>query len=57
MVRHGNAAPARPMSAACCLASGSTMCRQRSASAAADGWVYMSTGSTNVSVSQNVCPS
>src|SRR5215472_9992983 len=57
IVRHGNAAPSRPSSRACSFARSSTRYRHRSASAAADGSVYVRTGSTNVSVSQNVCPS
>ena len=57
IVRHGKAAPARPSWAAWSRAAGSTSCRHRSTLAAASGAVSVSTGKTNVSVSQNVCPS
>ena len=57
MVRHGNAVPLRLSCRARSCAFGTIMCRQRSASAAASGAVYVSTGSTNVSVSQNAWPS
>ncbi len=39
IVRHGKAAPARPSSLAWSWAIGSMLYRQRSASAAASGWV------------------
>ena len=57
IVRHGNAAPFRPSCFARSRASGSVLCRQRSAAAAASGTVSDSAPSTNVSVSQNACPS
>src|SRR6476469_1481253 len=55
--RHGNAAPRNPSAAARSRAAGRVACRHRSASRAASGTVYVSTGSTNVSLSQKECPS
>ncbi len=57
IVRHGKAAPRRPSSVARCRAGSTVRARQRRASAAACGAVYVRTGSTYASVSQNVCPS
>ena len=57
MDRHGNAAPRSPSASARSRALSSVECRQRSASRAASGMVYVSTGSTKVSVSQKECPS
>ncbi len=57
MVRQGNAAPPSPSCAARSRAGSRVLCRQRSASATAAGAVWVSTGSTNISVSQKACPS
>ena len=57
MVRQGKLAPARSSSCARCRAMSRVDARQRSASAAASGCVYVSTGSTNPSVSQKAWPS
>ncbi len=57
MVRQGNAAPASPSWAARSRASSRVLYRQRRASATAWGAVWVSTGSTNISVSQKACPS
>ncbi len=57
IVRHGNAAPRRRSVVARSRARSSVACRQHNASAAAPGQVAVSSGSTNISVSQNACPS
>ncbi len=57
MVRHGKAAPSRFSVRARSWAWSSVACRHCSASRTAPGWVYVSTGSTNISVSQNAWPS
>ncbi len=57
IVRHGNAAPFSRSWAARSCARSSVEWRQRSASATASGCVYVSTGSTKVSVSQKTWPS
>ena len=57
MVRHGKAAPRSPSVLARSRAWSRMEYRQRNASAAASGRVYVSTGSTNASASQNACPS
>ncbi len=57
MVRQGKAAPCSPSWDARSIASGRVLCRHRRALAAAAGLVRLSTGSTNVSVSQKACPS
>ena len=56
MVRQANAAPRSRSARAQSIAIGNVEHRQCSASAAASGTVAVSTGSTNISVSQNACP-
>ena len=57
MVRQGKAAPRRLSVSARSRAWSSVLCRHCNALRTALGWVYVSTGRTNISVSQKACPS